>query len=85
MDVLERASRVRGGRSGGTVAWDVLVAANCSRSRDRGPVDQRASAIDRPETETSGGSNATVFRLRIGDCDVEDLKQELLEQPGNDG
>jgi len=83
MDVLEMASRKRSGISGVRVdTGDVLGAANCSSSRARGLMDEMAGAIDGAETETPGGPNPKVLRLPLGERDLEELQEELLEAWG---
>ena len=84
MDVLEMASRKRGGFSGVTVdSGEVIGAASCSNSRARGLMDEMAGAIEGAETEIPGGPNPKVLRLPTADCDGEDLQEELLEQWGD--
>jgi len=84
MDVLEMASRKRGGFSGVTVdSGEVIGAASCSNSRARGLMDEMAGAIEGAETEIPGGPYPKVLRLPIADRDVEELQEEILEQWGN--
>jgi len=84
INVLEMASRKPSGLAGVTVqTGEVLGAARCSNSRARSLMDEMAGAIDGAETEVPGGPKQKVLRLPTADRDVEDLKEELLEQWGD--
>ena len=83
IDVLEfAASEKQGGYAGVKVtSGEVAGAADCSKSRALTLMDEIAG-LPWAETESPGGPKPKVLRLRVGDRDVQELVDDVLEEWG---
>lgn len=83
LDVLGVADKKVGGAKGVKMdTGDVVGAAECSRSRARGLMDEMAGAIEGAATNTPKGPIPKNLKLPIGERGKEALEEELLEAWG---